>query len=171
MQKRLQELETTWRDRGLERPFRVRMGINTGYCNVGNFGSAERMDYTIIGAEANLAARLQTAADPGSIVMSFETYALVRDTIRARALPAIQVKGIARPVIPYVIEGYIDEYGHAAHIFNEHANGLDFYMDVTAVDQAAAERARHTLRGALAALDTRSFPDERDAAIVGFENA
>ena len=35
------------------------MGINTGYCNVGNFGSTDRMDYTIIGAEANLAARLQ----------------------------------------------------------------------------------------------------------------
>ena len=44
---------------GIEQPFRVRMGINTGYCNVGNFGSDERMDYTIIGAEANLAARLQ----------------------------------------------------------------------------------------------------------------
>ena len=34
------------------------MGINTGYCNVGNFGSVDRMDYTIHGAEANLAARL-----------------------------------------------------------------------------------------------------------------
>ncbi len=44
------------------------MGINTGFCNVGNFGSADRMDYTIIGAEANLAARLQSIAEPGHIV-------------------------------------------------------------------------------------------------------
>ena len=50
--------------RGIEQPFRARMGINTGYCNVGNFGSADRMDYTIIGAEANLAARLQTSPSP-----------------------------------------------------------------------------------------------------------
>ena len=50
------------------------MGINTGYCNVGNFGSEQRMDYTIIGAEANLAARLQSIAQPGEIVLSYETY-------------------------------------------------------------------------------------------------
>jgi class 3 adenylate cyclase len=49
------------------------MGINTGFCNVGNFGSDDRMDYTIIGAEANLAARLQSVAEPGGIVLSYET--------------------------------------------------------------------------------------------------
>ena len=56
-----------WRKEGVENRFRVRMGINTGYCNVGNFGSADRMDYTIIGAEANLAARLQSIAEPGML--------------------------------------------------------------------------------------------------------
>ena len=60
MQRRLGELKSKWRGEGTEEPFVVRMGINTGYCNVGNFGSNDRMDYTIIGAEANLAARLQT---------------------------------------------------------------------------------------------------------------
>lgn len=59
------------------------MGINSGYCNVGNFGSSDRMDYTIIGAEANLAARLQSIAEPGGIVLSYETFALVS---RVRAL-------------------------------------------------------------------------------------
>ena len=79
MQRRLAALNDEWRDRGIELPFHVRMGINTGYCNVGNFGSDDRMDYTIIGAEANLAARLQSIAEPGGIVLSYETYALVRD--------------------------------------------------------------------------------------------
>ena len=65
MQRRIAELNVKWRSEGIEKPFRVRMGINTGFCNVGNFGSADRMDYTIIGAEANLAARLQSIAEPG----------------------------------------------------------------------------------------------------------
>jgi adenylate cyclase len=59
MQRRLNQLYVKWRNAGTEQPFQTRMGINTGYCNVGNFGSTDRMDYTIIGAEANLAARLQ----------------------------------------------------------------------------------------------------------------
>jgi class 3 adenylate cyclase len=77
MQRRLVTLKAEWRARGIQRPFEVRMGINTGYCNVGNFGSLDRMDYTIVGAEANLAARLQAIAKPGGIVLSHETYALV----------------------------------------------------------------------------------------------
>ena len=67
MQHSLAKLNVQWSKLGLERPFRVRMGINTGYCNVGNFGSTHRMDYTIMGAEANLAARLESIAAPGGL--------------------------------------------------------------------------------------------------------
>ena len=105
MQARTTELNAKWRGRGVEERFHVRMGINTGFCNVGNFGSSDRMDYTIIGAEANLAARLQSVAEPGQIVLSYETYALVREMFTAHSLPAIQMKGISRPVVPYVIDG------------------------------------------------------------------
>jgi adenylate cyclase len=104
MQSRLTELEVIWQSRGLEHPFRARMGINTGYCNVGNFGSEDRMDYTIIGAEANLAARLEGIAEPGGIVVSFETYAHVRDLIKATPLEPVRFKGIARDVIPYRLD-------------------------------------------------------------------
>jgi class 3 adenylate cyclase len=100
MQRKLAELNVKWRGAGIEHPFQARMGINTGFCNVGNFGSADRMDYTIIGAEANLAARLQSIAEPGHIVISYETYALVRDMVVAHALPPITMKGISREVIP-----------------------------------------------------------------------
>ena len=104
MQKRMAEINRDWRNRGVEKPFRTRMGINTGFCNVGNFGSADRMDYTIIGAEANLAARLQTIAEPGGIVLSYETYALVRDKVEAVPLEPITLKGISRQVIPYAVK-------------------------------------------------------------------
>jgi class 3 adenylate cyclase len=158
MQRRLAELNTKWRKEGIENPFRVRMGINTGYCNVGNFGSADRMDYTIIGAEANLAARLQSIAEPGHIVFSYESYALVRDLVVAHALPSITMKGISREVVPYSLEGLIDASGNKTEIFSEHMTGLDFYLDPSMVTQGSAERVRRVLQSALSALD------ERDAA-------
>jgi class 3 adenylate cyclase len=159
MQRRLAELNVKWRSAGTEQPFRVRMGINTGFCNVGNFGSVDRMDYTAIGAEVNLAARLQSIAEPGHIVISYETYALVRDMVAARALPPISVKGIKRAVVPYVVEGVLDEAGRKIEIFSEHMTGLDFYLDPRAVDAAAVERIRATLRNALAALEGRGGED------------
>jgi adenylate cyclase len=155
MQRRLAELNVKWRSAGTEQPFRVRMGINTGFCNVGNFGSTDRMDYTAIGAEVNLAARLQSIAEAGHIVISYETYALVRDMVAARALPEITVKGIRRAVVPYVVEGVLDEAGRKIEIFSEHMTGLDFYLDPRAVDGAAVARIRETLKNAIAALERR----------------
>ena len=67
MQRRMRELQSEWLDKGLEKPFRLRIGINTGFCTVGNFGSADRMDYTIIGNEVNLAARLESLTEVGGI--------------------------------------------------------------------------------------------------------
>ena len=120
------ELHAKWRNAGTEQPFRVRIGINTGYCNVGNFGSADRMDYTIIGAEANLAARLQSIAEPGDIVMSYETYALVRDMVVAHALPPITMKGISREVVPYAVKGVLDAAGREDRDFQRAHGGARF---------------------------------------------
>ncbi len=155
MQARLERLNLAWRRRGIEHPFRVRMGINTGYCNVGNFGSDDRLDYTIIGAEANLAARLQSSAEPGKIVLSFETYALVREQIRARALSPIRVKGISRDVVPYVVEGWAGDLAGRSMVIQEHVPGLELFLDIDAADELAIESAKRHLTEALAALDSR----------------
>jgi adenylate cyclase len=153
MQHRVAELNAKWRKEGVENPFRVRMGINTGFCNVGNFGSADRMDYTIIGAEANLAARLQAVAEPGHIVVSYETFALVRDIVVAHALQPITMKGINREVVPYAVEGMLDAAGQRTKIFSEHFTGLDFYLDTRMVNSGTAERIRTVLQDAIAALE------------------
>src|SRR6202165_5229937 len=155
MQRRLLELNAKWRAAGIEHPFKARMGINSGYCNVGNFGSSDRMDYTIIGAEANLAARLQSIAEPGGIVISYETFALVSDVITAHALPPITMKGISREVVPYSVDSIVDESGEKGGVVIERMPGLDIYLDPSIVKSADAERIRSVLKGALASLANR----------------
>ncbi|MCK1398603.1 adenylate/guanylate cyclase domain-containing protein [Bradyrhizobium sp. 4] len=152
MQHRLTELNAKWRASGIELPFKARMGINSGYCNVGNFGSSDRMDYTIIGAEANLAARLQSIAEPGGIVLSYETFALVSDIVRAHALPAITMKGISREVIPYSVDALNDASVETSGIITERAPGLELYLDPAVVKSGDAARVRSLLENALASL-------------------
>ena len=152
MQKRLGELKAKWRSGGAVESFVVRMGINTGYCNVGNFGSADRMDYTIIGAEANLAARLQTAAEAGKIVISYETYALVQDIVDAHPLPPITMKGINREVVPYEVDGLLSD-DRRTRILSEHLAGLDLHLDLARLAPTERSRVREALAEAMAALD------------------
>lgn len=105
MQARMVELRQQWEDDGFPFPFRIRIGINTGYCTVGNFGSDDRVDYTIIGREVNLASRLQSCAEPDEIVASFTTYALVKKDFVCEKGDLEQVKGFVHPVQTYKIRG------------------------------------------------------------------
>jgi adenylate cyclase len=155
MQRRLVELNAKWRASGVEHPFMARMGINSGYCNVGNFGSADRMDYTIIGAEANLAARLQSIAHAGGIVISYETFALVSNVVAAHPLAAISMKGISREVIPYAVDNVLKTSADRSRVVVERMTGLDFYLDPSVVEEKDADRIRSILGNALAALDGR----------------
>ncbi|HEX2830564.1 MAG TPA: adenylate/guanylate cyclase domain-containing protein [Burkholderiales bacterium] len=159
MQQRMAALNVKWRQEGVERPFRVRMGINTGYCDVGNFGSATRMDYTIIGDEANLAARLQGIADVERIVISYETYALVQDVVSATALPPVTLKGIGREVVPYVVEG-VRSRADEAKVVSGQTAGLTLYLDPSKVDGDAKGRVRELLTRALEALEKPPLADQ-----------
>lgn len=153
MQHRIAGLNAKWRNTGTEYPFQVRMGINTGFCNVGNFGSSDRMDYTIIGAEANLAARLQSIAEPGQIVVSYETYSLVRDIVAAQALVPITMKGISREIVPYAVSGILDPENKGTRVFSEHLTGADFYLNANMIDASEARRLRKVLQDALKSLE------------------
>ncbi len=138
MQRRMRELEQQWRDRGLERPFRIRMGISTGFCTVGNFGSPDRMDYTIIGNEVNLAARLESVAEPGSILLAHETNALVRDIVLTEEQPPITVKGFLKPINTYKIVGTFDELVESGRVVLQERKGLRVVVDLTKQDKSEA---------------------------------
>ena len=141
MQRRMAALESIWRDRGYENPFQMRIGINTGYCNVGNFGSEDRMDDTIIGGEVNLAAGLEQQADPGGILLSYETYALVRKVVEAEELPSIEAKGIRRDIRPFALRNFLDE-AKPDRIIECDLDGLSIRIDL---DRLSGEQRRNAL--------------------------
>ena len=141
MQRRMRELQSEWLDMGLERPFRLRIGINTGFCTVGNFGSADRMDYTIIGNEVNLAARLESLAEVGGILMAHETHALVKDTVMAEPGDTLTVKGFAKPVRTYSVVGLYDALAEQGRIIHKEQDGVRILVDLKKGDRADAIRA------------------------------
>ena len=145
MQRRMRELQSEWRDAGLEKPFQLRIGINTGYCTVGNFGSEDRMDYTIIGSEVNLASRLQSHAEPGGILMSHETYSLVKDIILAEEQDPIQAKGLAKPVRNYKVLDQFDELTDQSKVIREEQDGMRIFLDLQKLDKASAAQVLESI--------------------------
>jgi adenylate cyclase len=138
MQRRMRELQFEWRDAGLEKPFQLRIGISTGYCTVGNFGSEDRMDYTIIGSEVNLASRLQSHAESGGILISHETYSLVKDMILAEEQGPIQAKGFAKPVRNYKVLDQLGKLIDQRRVIREEQDGLRVFLDLQKLDKANA---------------------------------
>ncbi len=110
MQKKMAELNASWMSLGQE-PHLIRVGINTGVVTVGNLGTEYLMDYTVIGPEVNKAQRLESAAEPGGILLARRTYALARKQgVLPEDLPpkVVNLKGIGEepdvyPVPPEIV--------------------------------------------------------------------
>src|SRR6185312_11177503 len=124
MQQRMRDLQAEWRERGQQHVFQLRIGINTGFCTVGNFGSNDRVDYTVIGNEVNLAARLQSHADLGGILLAHETYSLVKDEVLAEETGTITVKGFSRPVRTHRVVGLHDTTAGQGRIIRHEQEGF-----------------------------------------------
>ncbi len=109
MKARAEELTDAIRRRGIPADLRVRVGVNTGHCTVGVFGSEILRAYKAVGFAVNVAARLQTEAEPGTVLVGFRTYALVRDRVRAEQREPLVLKGAARPVEAWEILDLLTE--------------------------------------------------------------
>ena len=132
--------------------FQLRIGINTGYCTVGNFGSDERVDYTIIGNEVNLASRLQTHADLGGILLAHETYALVKDAVLTEETGTITVKGFPKPVKTYRVVGVRDAAGMDGRVIRQEQDGLLLIIDRQKLTGTARAEAIKLLQDTLGRL-------------------
>jgi len=138
MLKRMRELHAEWQELGAEKPFHLRIGVNTGYVTVGNFGSDDRMDYTIIGSSVNLTARLQSYAEIDGILMGHETYALVKDEVDAEEQTPIKVKGFAEPIRCYKVLGLYDDLVGEGSVIREERDGFKVLLDLQKRDRAEA---------------------------------
>jgi class 3 adenylate cyclase len=147
----IEALRRMWREKGLASNLEVRMGIASGYCTVGNFGSAQRMDYTIIGNQVNLAARLQSAAAPGEVLLSQDAYALVQDAVACVAKEAIQVRGFVQPVPVYQVVDLRERLTEGDRVADQRT-GFSLKLDPSAVPEAERAEVIARLQAALASL-------------------
>jgi len=106
MMKRVAELNKHWKKLGVVDGLKVRMGISTGFCTVGNFGSDLRLDYTVLGSPVNLAARLQTMAEHNTIFIDEYTKDLIKSQVNSKYIEDITPKGFARAIPVYRIEDF-----------------------------------------------------------------
>ncbi len=106
MLEKLSKLRISWKKRGLAKPLNARIGIHSGICTVGNFGSEDRLDYTIIGNGVNLASRLESSSNINKILISEDTYLLIQNKISCVKKELINVKGISYPIQTYEVEGF-----------------------------------------------------------------
>ena len=109
MRARVAELQKYWHKLGVPQGLHVRMGITTGFCTVGNFGSEQRLDYTVLGSPVNLAARLQGLAEPDAIFIEENTHSLIDGHVSCEFVDQITPKGFVRPVQVYKVGDFLSK--------------------------------------------------------------
>ncbi|MBG90005.1 MAG: hypothetical protein CMO80_24330 [Verrucomicrobiales bacterium] len=104
LQKHFGELVVGWRKQGLDHEVNLRLGMHSGYCSVGNFGSSQRLQYTAMGNPVNLAARLESAAETGTVLTSRVTATMISGWIPVQEAGKIRVKGIKHAVSTFTLK-------------------------------------------------------------------
>jgi class 3 adenylate cyclase len=158
MKKKLTDMRRQWDVLGISSPLRVRMGVNTGFCTVGNFGSEERLDYTIVGGAVNLASRLETAAGVDEILLSEDTFSLIKDVIVCEPGEEIMVKGMAYPIKTYTVVDLAESIKEEQEHIQARLKGFNLSIDFQKLNYNDKLYAREMLEKAMSILE----PDKKD---------
>jgi adenylate cyclase len=179
MQQRLGELRQAWVARGLPQ-LRCRIGINTGLVIVGNMGSHQVFDYTVMGDAVNVASRLESANKQyqTTLMISECTYAqLPPGLFRTRLLDVIRVKGRSTPIKVYDVYAYHSDpiaesetlYYQTYHEAIEAYLAQDFVRALQHFDAALAirprDRAAQLLIDRIGKLQRCTLPEDWDGAV------
>jgi len=146
MKARVSEMQKFWKRSGVTNGLHVRMGIATGFCTVGNFGSDQRLDYTVLGSPVNLAARLQTKANDDTILIDENTYNLVEDKVECRHKGEMIPKGFARALNYYEAIDFLSE-DH--RLQRRNLSHIGEHVEVNVIDSSnigAAIKELHTIQ-------------------------
>jgi len=122
------------------------MGVNTGFCTVGNFGSNDRMNYTAVGTEVNLASRLETACTPGEVLISSSTYILIQEKYVCKDSGDVKVKGFAEPVPVFTALGTRKDLDKATDYLNYSSAGFSINIDTDAIPNYDRKKVLEALK-------------------------
>ena len=114
----------------------IRIGVHSGVCSVGNFGSDQRLDYTVIGRAVNVAARLEQAAPMNSMLFSNSTKSLLGDTFQVSDSIEVKAKGIDRPIIGYILTNKVSKRS----LVTVKEEGISLKFDPSIVDKKEVDK-------------------------------
>ena len=114
----------------------IRIGLHSGVCSVGNFGSDQRLDYTVIGRAVNVAARLEQAAPNNSMLFSNSTKSLLGDTFQVSDSIEVKAKGIDRPIIGYILTNQVSKRS----LLTVKEEGISLKFDPSIVDKKEVDK-------------------------------
>ncbi|MDG2474320.1 MAG: adenylate/guanylate cyclase domain-containing protein [Paracoccaceae bacterium] len=143
MQKRIKELRAYYERLGVPGGLDVRMGISTGFCTVGNFGSDQRLDYTALGSPVNLAARLQGLSPKNEILIEEATLQLVKSNVKTDYFNKITPKGFSRPIEVHQVDDFISvQHKKNRQQFSHRGSHVDINVFDTSDINAAIEELK-----------------------------
>jgi class 3 adenylate cyclase len=153
MKRKLSCLRDKWQQKGIFSELHIRIGINTGYCAVGNFGSESHMDYTAVGGAVNMASRLESKAPRDSILVSDTTRQLIADELDCIQRELLALKGIGRLVDNYLVSGECNE--SKQQVMEREIKGLRVSLNPTLVDIGEARQLLAETETAVLATENR----------------
>lgn len=166
MRQQMKILRERWKNMG-HPELHIRMGISTGYCHVGNYGSAERMVYTLVGREVNLASRIQSNASVDEILLSDSTYQLVSNDFLCIEKAPIRYKGIAEPIRTWqVVERYESSSRYNTHHwFDFEYKGFHLILDLNEVKHMEYNLLINTLEEMIARIKLQDKLTNKDGVV------